>query len=90
MKLVFTCESSRQVFQSDGYRIVENRGITVDAAGRKRLDMQVQLSTPCPFCGELHIYPADELPCPLAGTRDDSEGQGVIHCEKNETLDEGT
>jgi hypothetical protein len=67
MKLVFTCALKEWVFRSDEYRVIEHRGVSVDAAGRKRLDMQVQLSTPCPFCGELHIYAADELACPLTG-----------------------
>ena len=83
MELVFSCPLHRQVFQSDGYRIVENRGVAVDESGRKRLDMQVQLSVPCPFCGRRHIYAADELPCPLSGIRDGRERGEVVAFDKN-------
>jgi hypothetical protein len=74
MKLVFICRLTQRVFRSDGYKIVENWGVSLDSNGRKRLEMKLRLSTPCPFCGRMHAYSADELACPLTGVVDDSDG----------------
>ena len=47
------------------FQIIENRGVLLDKAGNKYLDMTVQISSPCPFCGEKHIFHANELACPF-------------------------
>lgn len=67
MELVFTCPQTQQVFRTDDYRIVEDRGFTVDGAGRRRLLMKVAAGPPCPFCGGRHVYDAEELACPFGG-----------------------
>jgi len=65
MKFIFVCPETKQMFESDDFEIVENKGISVDAAGNKTLDAKIQLSEPCPFCKEKHIFHANELVCPF-------------------------
>ena len=65
MELVFTCKLMGGTFLSAHYEIIDYRGVVVES-GRKRLDMHIRLSDPCPFCGEFHSYAADELGCPLS------------------------
>jgi hypothetical protein len=67
MKLVFVCPDQNKVFESDHYRVVENKGVICDAAGQRSLDAKVALDSPCPFCGKRHVYHASELSCPFGG-----------------------
>ncbi len=65
MELVFVCPQARAAFRSEKYQIVENRGVRAGADGQKILDAKVALTEACPFCGQNHVYPADELACPF-------------------------
>ncbi|MFZ0134064.1 MAG: hypothetical protein WAK95_16105 [Desulfobacterales bacterium] len=65
MKFSFVCPIENRVFESADFRIIENRGIITDQAGRKALDAKVALDGPCPFCGRRHVYRAADLPCPF-------------------------
>lgn len=65
MNFIFVCPNTREVFYSDRFSIVENRGVATDEAGNKALDAKVRLDEPCPFCGQEHVYPAAELACPF-------------------------
>lgn len=67
MAFIFICPESCRVFESDEFTIVENRGVAVDADGTRRLDARVRLDSPCPHCGGIHEYRADELVCPFSG-----------------------
>jgi hypothetical protein len=67
MKLIFGCPNQNKVFETADYRIVENKGVIIDAAGNKVLDAKVALNEPCPYCGHKHIYDVSELSCPFAG-----------------------
>jgi hypothetical protein len=49
-----------------GSKIVENRGVTTDEAGDKKLDAKVALKS-CPFCGQMHVDRAADRPCPFEG-----------------------
>lgn len=64
LNFVFVCPIQERIFESADFRIVENRGVVVDAAGNKALDAKVALEKPCPFCGQMHVYRASELSCP--------------------------
>lgn len=66
VKFIFVCPNNNEVFESSTFSIVDNRGITTDDAGNKNLDAKVSLDEPCPFCGEAHVFHANELPCPFA------------------------
>ena len=68
MKFIFICPIKIEVFESADFSILENRGVITDATGKKTLDAKVELEKPCPLCGGIHIYPADELSCPFTGT----------------------
>ena len=65
---IFVCRVKNQVFESADFKILENRGVITDEAGNKTLDAKVALNEPCPFCGQKHVYHADELSCPFGGT----------------------
>ena len=65
MKFIFVCPIQNRVFESADFRVLENRGVIIDAAGNKRLDAKVTLSEPCPFCGQKHIFDASEMSCPF-------------------------
>ena len=74
MKFIFVCPNQNKVFESENFRILENRGIISDKAGNKTLDAKVELQEPCPFCGEKHVYHAIELSCPFHGLDRIEEG----------------
>lgn len=65
MQLVFVCPQAQKSFYSEHYEIVANKGVQTDAAGRKTLDAAVALTEACPFCGQKHLYHANELACPF-------------------------
>ncbi len=67
MQLVFVCPQTGQSFNSKNYAILDNQGVAFDENGRKTLNARVQMTEPCPFCGRIHVYQADELACPLNG-----------------------
>ncbi|ABW69047.1 hypothetical protein [Desulfosudis oleivorans] len=67
MKLMFICPVYNRIFESAAFHIVENKGIVPAANGGKTLDAKVALDEPCPFCGNTHVFRAEELPCPLTG-----------------------
>ena len=67
MKLIFVCPDQNEGFESADYRIVENRGVIIDAAGNRVLDAKVSLNAVCPHCGQKHIYHVSELSCPFSG-----------------------
>lgn len=65
MEFIFVCPRHNRPFKTDAFRIIENKGIRAAAGGRKYLDARVCVQKPCPFCGEQHIFAADELACPF-------------------------
>lgn len=67
MNFTFICPHGDGAFETDAFTILDNRGVVSDADGNKRLDAKVVLDHPCPFCGERHLYRAEELSCPLGG-----------------------
>lgn len=69
MEFIFVCPTANDTFQTDAFRIIENNGIKTDRAGAKHMDAKVQVDMACPFCGEKHIYRADELLCPFEVTQ---------------------
>ena len=69
MKLIFVCPNQNKMFESTDYKIIENKGVIIDAAGSKALDAKVALNKSCPYCGQKHIYHVSELSCPFAGQK---------------------
>jgi hypothetical protein len=67
MKLIFVCPDQNKGFESADYRIFDNRGGIIEAAGNKALDAKVALNKPCPYCGQKHVYHASGLSCPFSG-----------------------
>ena len=67
MKFIFVCPRHNKVFESADFDIIDNKGVITDAEGNKTLDAKVALNEPCPFCGEKHVYKANELACPFGG-----------------------
>ena len=65
MQLVFVCPETGENFFSEGYEIVENKGVRTATDGSKALDAKVALTEACPFCGQKHVYHANELACPF-------------------------
>lgn len=65
MNFIFTCPNNGQVFETDAFSIIENRGVAQDPDGNRYLDAQVRLDGVCPYCGEMHTYRASELSCPF-------------------------
>ena len=67
MKLTFTCPTSGRMFDTDAYRVVEDRGVVTDPAGGRTWNAAVALSRPCPHCGDHHRWSVSELACPFGG-----------------------
>jgi predicted RNA-binding Zn-ribbon protein involved in translation (DUF1610 family) len=65
VKFIFVCPDRNEVFESSNFKILDNRGVTTDDAGNKTLFAKVALNEPCPFCGQKHVYRANELSCPF-------------------------
>jgi hypothetical protein len=66
MEFIFTCPQTNGTFHSANFKITQNQGVQLDAAGHKTLDAKVVLIDPCPFCGGIHTYHASELACPFS------------------------
>ena len=65
MNFIFVCPSKTDTFETDRFTIIDNRGVRTGEQGQRYLDARVRVDIPCPFCGEHHIYRADELVCPF-------------------------
>ena len=65
MKLIFVCPQNDKAFETDDYKVIEDRGVKIDDSGKKVWDAKVGLTIACPFCGKTHVYHASELPCPF-------------------------
>jgi hypothetical protein len=65
MTFSFFCPERHQTFETDAYRIIEEKGVTTDGSGNKIWDAKVELTGPCPFCGKAHCYAASEIACPF-------------------------
>ena len=65
MKFIFVCPEHNKIFESDHFRIIDDRGILTDASGNKTWDAKVELLSSCPFCGDKHIFDVNELVCPF-------------------------
>ena len=70
MKFLFICPLRQETFYSSDFQIIDNRGIAVDADGKRYLNARIQLTAPCPMCGEHHEYHANELACPFSANND--------------------
>lgn len=66
MKLVFVCPRNNKAFETQDYKVIEDRGVKIDTSGNKVWDAKVELTIACPFCGRRHVFRASELPCPFA------------------------
>ena len=67
MNFIFICPVHNKVFESPNFHIIENKGIVTDESGHRMLDAKVILEDPCPFCGQIHVYHANDLSCPFNG-----------------------
>jgi len=65
VNFIFACPNKNEVFESADFKILDNRGVATDNTGNKTLDAKVVLDEPCPFCGQKHVYQANELSCPF-------------------------
>lgn len=72
MELFFTCPVTSGVFRSAEWQVEGCLDVSMDAAGRKRLQGTVRAA--CPLCGGEHEYAPDELACPLSLRGDDAGG----------------
>ena len=69
MNFIFTCPNTQELFHSEQFDVVDNQGVVIDSAGNKVLDAKVQLTSPCPPCGERHIFKAGRFIMPLYKSR---------------------
>jgi hypothetical protein len=65
MKFIFVCPEHNTIFESDRFRIIDDRGVLIDGSGNKTWDAKVELLSSCPFCGKKHIFDVNELVCPF-------------------------
>ena len=65
MKLVFVCPENNKPFETDEFKVIEDKGVKIDDSGNKVWDAKVELTSVCPLCGKGHVYRASELPCPF-------------------------
>jgi hypothetical protein len=66
MELYFTCPVTKEVFGSEDYSLEQGHTITESADGARELQGMILLHQPCPFCGKMHRYRAQEVLCPLS------------------------
>ena len=65
MKFIFVCPEYNKIFETDRFRIIDDRGILTDGFGNKTWDAKVELLSSCPFCESKHIFDVNELVCPF-------------------------
>ncbi len=65
MKFIFVCPEYNRVFESDNFRVIDDRGIFTNESGNKTWNAKVELLSSCPFCGVKHIFDVNELACPF-------------------------
>ena len=65
MDLVFICPENNQTFETDDFKVIEDKGIKIGETGDKIWDAKVELTVACPFCGKRHVFNVSELPCPF-------------------------
>ena len=65
MKLVFVCPEKTKAFETDEFKVIEDKGVKIDDSCNKFWDAKVALTIACPFCGKRHVFSAVELPCPF-------------------------
>jgi hypothetical protein len=70
VKFIFVCPNNNEVFENSNFNIIDNKGVTTDDAGSKILDAKVALNESCPYCGEKHVFHANELSCPFTCEND--------------------
>lgn len=70
MKVMFACPENHQVFKTNDFELIEHHGIKLDDAGDRYLDARVAMTSPCPFCGKMHIFHASELICPFSSSNE--------------------
>lgn len=67
MTLYFRCPQHGEVFATDEYALIENRGVVTTREGQKILQGTVAVNSSCPHCGRLHRYGVDEVMCSIDG-----------------------
>ena len=65
MNFTFVCPKTNRSFNSKQFVIIENHGVKIDNGGNKILDATIELTLPCPYCGQKHLFHASEITCPL-------------------------
>jgi hypothetical protein len=65
MKLVFVCPENHKTFETDAFKVIEDKGIKIGETGEKIWDAKVELTSACPFCGKKHVINVSQLPCPF-------------------------
>jgi hypothetical protein len=83
MKFAFICPLKLESFFSERFEITDNRGIALDEHGNRYLNARIQLTAPCPFCGEHHAYQAKELACPFSSNEERESTE--VFCAELET-----
>ena len=66
MKFIFVCPEHNMSFETDNFRIIDDRGIFTDDCGNKTWNAKVDVLSSCPFCDVKHIFDVNELVCPFA------------------------
>ncbi len=66
MKLIFLCPQRHQTFETDAFKVIEDKGVKINDSGNKVWDAKVELTLACPYCGRRHVFDVSELPCPFA------------------------
>lgn len=66
MKLDFVCPRNNKAFETQDYKVIQDRGVNIDDSGNEIWDAKVELTIACPFCGRRHVFRASELPCAFA------------------------
>ena len=65
MKLVFVCPEKNKAFETDEFKVIEDKGVKFKDSGNKAWDAKVELTLACPYCGRRHVFNVNELPCPF-------------------------
>ena len=66
MKFVFVCPENNKAFETDAFKVIEDKGVKIDDSGNKVWDAKIELTLACPYCSIRHVFDVSELPCPFA------------------------
>ncbi len=71
MRLYFNCPVKNEIFSSTDFSLEKDYAVMANTEGGRELQGNVCLNSPCPLCGEKHIYEVKDVMCGLQGGKNE-------------------